>query len=107
MRYLLPLTVLLLIGCRVAFDVPLPFETTPDPTPTAEISYIGTITPLNSVANVRGCKVVNNDVCPINRALKYGESLNVLAIEGDWYYVELPGIGRAWVLKRVVSFTKF
>lgn len=105
MRYFALLIVLLLIACRITFDIPLPFETTSDPTPTAEVTTIGTITPLNSVANIRGCRVVNNTTCPINRVLKHGETLNVISKDDpDWYYVELPGIGAAWVLKRVTVF---
>lgn len=100
-----------LCSFSVTFDPVLPGQG--EPTPTAEIMptgtpirYLGSVTPHSQTVNLRGCRIVNDKLCPVVDTLKLGRSLNVLEIDNDlgFYKVEIPGIGTAWVAKQVVTF---
>lgn len=94
--------------CSGSWQLNNPFvDGTPDPTPTMEVTYIGTVIPANPnvPVNVRGCPKID-PICTINMKLIYPNTLNVLSRsqETGWFLVEIPGVGQSWVHPDVVVF---
>jgi hypothetical protein len=98
--------------CSFSASFNSPFAAT-DPTPTAEVaalptftpvSYYGTVIPDSSLANIRGCRIVSDTLCPVVMKLRPGDTpLRVIDIsDPEWLKVEIPEHGQAWVVRYVV-----
>lgn len=109
------LIAMLLAPCAFAFSASVNLPFTADATPTPEVvtlptltpvAYFGTVIPSGALANVRGCRIVNDHLCPVVLKLRPGDTpLRVIDIsDPEWLKVEIPEIGQAWVVRYVVTF---